>query len=66
MFNVIAQSRQSVFHIPDEIPATGGAAAQARNRLPLSLIVRDGQDLAIRRESVCGSLNHLVGGLASA
>ena len=66
MFNVIAQFRQGIFDVPDEVPATGGAAAQADHRLPLGMIVGDGQDLAIRAETVHGPLDHLVGGLALA
>jgi hypothetical protein len=66
MFNIVAQSRQGIFHIPDEVPATGGAAAQADHRLPLGLIVGDGQDFAIGRETMCGPFDHLVGGLAFA
>jgi hypothetical protein len=66
MFNVIAEFRQGIFDIPNEVPATGRAAAEANNRIPLGMIVGDSQDLPIGAKTVNGPLDHLVGGLAFA
>jgi hypothetical protein len=66
MFNIFPQFRQGIFDGLDEVPTTGGAAPEADHRIPLGLIIRDRQDLAIGAETVDGALDHLVGSLALA
>ena len=66
MFNIIFHFCQRILDHLDKAPATGGAAAEADNHVPLGMIVRDGQDLAIGAETIDSSLDHLVGSLALA
>gem|GEM_PF-3196427 len=62
--NLVSQFCQSTVHVLDETAATGSAATKTDYRIPFSVILRHGQNLAVGTKTMHSPLDHLICGLS--